>query len=226
MSNRLRRKVVPITILTVAAVVIGAVVYILRTEPPEAELPTRHIGDEWTYRVTEDNVYMFHHEVIAEETVDNKNCYVIEVIPTPPHRHDTGDICYGGNEWVDKKTGLLIKKQISVEFVGTSFMETQTFIYHSEVNMWPLKVGKEVTVTTTVIENSTLFGIDNRTLTGTVKVEKREDITVPAGTFTCFKVVFYEGGDVLKTSWYSNSAKHWVKTIYSETGAIYELMSY
>ncbi len=74
---------------------------------------------------------------------------------------------------MDKETGLLIKKQISGEFVG-----------------------------------------------------EREDITVPAGTFTCFRVTFYGDDDVLKTSWYSDSAKHWVKTIYSETGEIYELMSY
>ena len=65
MNDRLKRKVVLITVLTVAAVVIGAVIYILRTESPKAELPIRHIGDEWTYKVTEDNVYVFHHRLLS-----------------------------------------------------------------------------------------------------------------------------------------------------------------
>lgn len=219
--------IVIVIVIVIAAVGVGSYLLLRGGGEVITELPTRHIGDEWTYQVTElYNSYTFHHEVIAEETVDNKNCYVIEVIPTPPHEHGMGYLCYGGNEWMEKETGVMVKKQVTGEFVGTPFTKTQTFVYHSEVNMWPLQVGKEVTVTTTVIENDTISGFDNRTQTGTVKVEGREDITVPAGTFTCFKVVFYENGNVLKASWYSDSANHWVKTIYSETGTTHELISF
>jgi len=60
-----------------------------------------------------------------------------------------------------------------------------------------------------------------------VKVEKREDITVPAGTFTSFKIVYYDEHDnITRTSWYSDSVKRDVKRIYNETGETHELVSY
>lgn len=201
---------------------ITAIVALIPTEET-VEPPTLHVGDEWVYRVTDDNVYTFHYEVIAEETVDNRDCYVFELTCTPPYLSSLGGLLSGENMWVEKGTGFSIKEQISGEYMGTPFIKTLTYTYHSgPEDMWPLKVGKEVTVTATVIENSTFTDHPiSRTETGTVKVEKREDITVPAGTFTCFKMVHYdEYGNVTGTRWYSERVKYWVKM--EET----ELVSY
>lgn len=61
----------------------------------------------------------------------------------------------------------------------------------------------------------------------TLRVEGREQITVPAGTFDCFKIVRYdEGGSALKTEWYSDRTKANAKTIDHESGYTEELVSY
>jgi len=219
--------VVIIIVIVVAVVGVGGYLLLKGEERTKAELPTRHVGNEWMYQVTDDNVYTFHYEVIAEETVDNKDCYVFKLSSTPPYRGHLGGILSGENMWVEKETGLTVKAQISGEYMGTPFTKTTTYIHHSGTDRWPIEVGKEVNVTTTAIENSSLSGSRSSTGTVTVKVEKREDITVPAGTFKCFKVVFYDEYDsITSTSWYSDSVKYWVKTIYNETGETKELISY
>ena len=68
-------------------------------------------------------------------------------------------------------------------------------------------------MTWTVVENSTFLGHPvSRVETGTVSVENMENITVPAGTFTCFRVVAYgEYDEIIGTVWYSDEVKYWVK---------------
>lgn len=223
---QMRREIIVGSILVFTLIVSIAVAITLIPTEERAEPPIWHVGDEWVYQVTGDDTYTFHHEVIAEETIDNEDCYVIEVSYTPPYLEDWGGILTSENGWVGKETGLPIKKQLSGEYGGAPFTATLTYTYHSGTDMWPLKVGKEVTLNATIIMTSTLYDSPvSGTETGTVKVEKIEDITVPAGTFTCFKVVHYEDGYIMQTSWYSDSAKYWVKRIYSETGEIRELLS-
>ena len=91
-------------------------------------------------------------------------------------------------------------------------------------------MGKEVTI----IENTTTtITISGETQTETEEriythvVEGIEDITVPAGTFRCFKVVEYnEQGNIDSIDWYADKAKVNVKSIDHETGDIMELQSY
>lgn len=215
-----------VIVIVIAAIGVGSYFILKSGERAKAEMPTHLIGEEWTYRVTDDNAYTFHYEVIAEETVDNKDCYVIELLSTPPYLGGLGGLLSGENTWVEKETGLPVKKQISGEYIETPFTKTLTFVYHSVEDVWPIEVGKEVTATMTVIENSSLSGTRSTTKTVTLKVEKRENITVPAGTFTCFKVDSYEYGYKTATSWYSDNAKHYVKRIDYTTGETHELVSY
>lgn len=216
-----------ILVFTLIIAVTAVITLIPTEERAKAELPTLHVGNEWVYQVADDNVYTFHYEVIAEEIVDNRDCYVFKLSSTPPYRSPLGGILSGENMWVEKETGLTVKAQISGEYMGTPFTKTTTYIHHSGKDIWPIEVGKEVNVTMTAIENSSLSGSWSSTGTVTVKVEKRENITVPAGTFKCFKVVFYDEYDsITRTSWYSDSIKYWVKTIYNETGETHELISY
>jgi hypothetical protein len=55
-----------------------------------------------------------------------------------------------------------------------------------------------------------------------------EQITVPARTFRCFKIVEYdEAGIAVRTSWVSDEAKQVkAKSIDHETGEVTELVSY
>lgn len=210
------RKGILFGVIIVLALVTAITAIIALTPTEEiVEPPTLHVGDEWVYQIIGDNTYIIHYKVTAEGMVDNTDCYLVEVLYTPPLPGGLGGLLSGENMWMEKGTGFPIKEQISGEYIGAPFIKTLTCIYHSgPEDMWPLKVGREVTVTATVIENSTFTDHPvSRTETITLKVEKREDITVPAGTFTCFKIVFYdEYGSITTTRWYSDEVKFWVKT--------------
>ena len=96
-----------------------------------------------------------------------------------------------------------------------------------------MEVGKEWEgIETEVATISSLNGVgetetETRTTNYRCKVEKIEEVTVPAGTFTCFKVVEYRnGGIILETTWFSDEAKINIKIFDDELGAVVELISY
>jgi len=113
--------IVIVIVIVVAVVGVGGYLLLKGEGRTKAELPTLHVGNEWVYQVTDDNVYTFHYEVIVEETVDNKDCYVFKLSSTPPYRGPLGGILSGENMWVEKETGLTVKAQISGEYMGTPF---------------------------------------------------------------------------------------------------------
>ena len=53
----------------------------------------------------------------------------------------------------------------------------------------------------------------------TIVVEGEEDVTGPAGTLSCFKIVTSEGGEVVKTEWFSEEVKNVVKVVDAATFA-------
>jgi hypothetical protein len=57
-------------------------------------------------------------------------------------------------------------------------------------------------------------------------VESREDITVEAGTFSCWKIIMYEDGSILQTMWWSDEAKTMVKSTDADDNTLMELQSY
>jgi len=96
---------------------------------------------------------------------------------------------------------------------------------------YPREVGKEYERIETETTTTTVMGetqTDTETNSYTYKVEKMEQIAVPAGTFRCFKVVQYdEAGTPLTTVWHSDRTKQFqVKEIDHETGEVTELVSY
>ncbi|TES99996.1 MAG: hypothetical protein E3J80_01930 [Hadesarchaea archaeon] len=210
-----------VLIVTIAA----AITLVLSDGGTKAELPTYNIGDEWVYRSTNDITYTFHYKVTAEETIDDEDSYVIETSYDPPFL----GIKSGETTWVKKGTGDTMKEQWSGNYTGFLFTRTQTYSYqYSGADKWPIEVGKEYSVTRTQTYTITPpYQTGTETKTSTVKVEKMEDVTVPAGTFTCFKEVYYdEDGNVWFTLWHSDDVKRYVKTINNETGETTELVSY
>jgi len=70
---------------------------------------------------------------------------------------------------------------------------------------------------------------DNKSTTTThIKVEAVENVTVQAGTFSCYKIVAYDetGQKPLSTRWFSTEAKAVVKSENYETEEKFELLSY
>ncbi len=210
-----------VLIVTIAA----AITLVLSDGGTKAELPTYNIGDEWVYRSTNDITYTLHYKVTAEETLDDEDSYVIETSYDPPFSGINSD----ETTWVKKGTGDTMKEQMLGKYTGFLFTRTHTYSYqYSGAEKWPIEVGKEYSVTRTqTYIITTPYQTGTETKTSTVKVEKMEDVTVPAGTFTCFKEVYYdEDGNVWFTLWHSDDVKRYVKTINNETGETTELVSY
>jgi len=188
--------------------------------------PTLHTGDQWVVRVSDDTIYTWTLEVTAIETLTGKECYVVDVSFTPPYQGyiDTA------TAWYETATFDMIRMQMSGEYMGFPYIASTTTSYDYSDDYWPLEAGKECDVIETTTFSVTVLGetsTETETETCTFKVEAREEITVPAGTFTCFKIVEYaENGDILFTRWYSDRTKLTPKMVDHETDEIFELKSY
>ena len=79
---------------------------------------------------------------------------------------------------------------------------------------WPRDVGNEWTEeasVTTSSESMAQTWTETETLTFRYKVERVQNVTVPAGAFRCFKIVEYAAGEAITAYWYSDKAKAIVK---------------
>lgn len=219
-SAKLSKTAALAVIIVVVAGVIGAVIYVLGGEPkkeaPRAEMPIYYIGDEWVYRVTGVIGYTCHSRVIGEEIVHNENSYVIELSYEPPYLGFSSKV----RTWEERETGDILRTLTSSKSWGEPSRWIRDYIYqYPGVGKWFLEVGKEFT------RVQARVGVEN--VTSVVRVEKWEDVSVPAGKFPCFKLVYYhENGDIWRTEWYSDDVKRNVKWVESETGEMWELTSY
>lgn len=103
--------------------------------------------------------------------------------------------------------------------------------YDYSENLWPIEIGKVINVNETDIISTFILDetdIETETRNYSIKVEVQEEITVPAGTFTCFKLVEYtEDGTLKKISWHLDNVKFlYVKMVNPITGETNELLSY
>lgn len=201
--------------------IIGAAIYVLglgpKKEAPRAEMPIYYIGDEWVYRVTGGVIgYTCRSRVIGEEILKNENSYVIELSYEPPY------LGFSSKEkaWVERENGDTLRFLTLGKYRGEPSSWLRDYIYqYPGAGKWPLEVGKEYT------RVQARVGVEN--VTSVVRVEKWEDVSIPAGEFPCFKLVYYyENGDVWRTEWYSDHVKSNVKWEESETGEMWELTSY
>ena len=166
-------------------------------------------------------------KVTSEEVIDGKECYITQDSFEPP---------IGGvirNVWMvfEKATMFLLRARMSGEYQGLPFVQASCHSYKfSGAPYYPLQVGKECQVTKTEIRTTTMLGktqTETVTINYTYKVEGIEEITVPAGTFRCFKVVQYnDAGNALSTYWESDIERQYkFKIIDHETGEVIELIS-
>ena len=209
------------TMIVLVACIIGAAIYVLglglKKEAPRAEMPIYHIGDEWVYQITGGVVgYTCRSRVIGEEILKNENSYVIELSYEPPYLGISSKV----STWEERENGDTLRIIISSKSSGkpSTLLSDYTYRYPG-AGKWFLEVGKEFT------RVQTMGGIEN--VTSVVRVEKWEEVSVPAGKFPCFKLVYYyENGDIWRTEWYSDHVKRNVKWMESETEEMWELVSY
>ena len=192
-----------------------------RSSSIQGELPTYEVGDQWVAKLTLRKLeYIF-----TQKVIEKNDCYIFKTLCEPPFM--------GIVNVTDE-----IPKNIPVFFPtrteGTGREGFEGVIECSyefpDVPFWPLEVGKEVKVIKTVKATTTWGGkksVENEKNTYIYKVEAMEEISVPAGTFNCFKITQSdEEGKTLQTDWYSDKVKVEIKTIEHEIGATLELISY
>jgi len=90
-------------------------------------------------------------------------------------------------------------------FGENAFGSVSVYTYPSP--KFPLAVGYEWTRTFDYHVGTLLTKTDNHTIT----VEAEESVTVPAGTFDCYKIVTKKGSDIVLQEWFSEEVKAPVK---------------
>jgi hypothetical protein len=206
--------------ITAAGVVSGC------TPKLNGDLPRFTIGDKWVaHWHTGGEDYTVTTQVTGDEIVDNQDCWIIETTFEP---------AYGGSV-----TGMTNKyEKIDLDIIFSEYHlttpgEFTTFTYKIRgTAYYPLAVGKEaqeITDQGMISGNATIAQTENSTITTTTKVEKIEKITVPAGTFDCFKVLKYDDqGNLIQITWRSDKIKLFQVKMSDpdEPEAVYELISF
>lgn len=193
--------------------------------------PILNMGDEWIVKHTcPDIVYTITKKIVAMETVNGIECYKLNTSFTPPY---LGYISV--TSWLDRQTlgWGWVKYQFFGErlYMGVSSITSVTgSSYYPDAMPWPLEVGKQwIRVVTMNIsytelgETTTTTKTETKVETIIYEVEAIEEISVPAGTFTSFKIVGYSEygktiGQPLEIFWFSDRPKCYVKSISFEIG--------
>jgi len=212
--------------ICISVLLIGTIVTIGCGKSKEGDLPTLQVGNKWTYETLAGGVYYtISEEVTGEDTFNNKDCWVTKLSMNPPF-HGVDSM----TSRRDESNLFRIQSEMSGTENGVPFTQVETHSYQFDVPLYPFEVGKTVKVVEIGNRTTTSVGepqVETNTSTTFFKVERIEEITVPAGKFKCFKIVQYdESGVKLWTGWHSDKVKMFIKDIYEDSDYLRELKSY
>ncbi len=179
-------------------------------QAPSGALPILKVGDTWTRRNSVNGSEFTEVSIVTGERVYNGiDCYTLQQTFTPAF--------YGASTstmQVDKTTLNLVGTEESGSMNGVDFALTANVSRDYSVKPYPLSVGKTWTIianTTTTTRRMGRSNISTEIDNDTYKVEKMESITVPAGTFQCFKIVEYSSTNaVVDTQWVTDVDGRWI----------------
>ena len=199
----------------------------------EGQLPTIQVGDKWVFSyVMDETTYTVTEEVTGEETVEGRDCYVTDMSFDPVMSSTHDGVVYtttGMKYWGDKATGLLgVKMETTTTGNGQVITQSVTYSYSPWTSLFPLEVGKEVETERTTLNyyEGEQYG-ETEIATEKYAVVSKEDVTVTAGTFSCWKITYYDSAlDATQTMWWSDEAKTPVKMTDADGKTIMELQSY
>ena len=202
-------------------------------EAPEGQLPTLRVGDQWVFSyVMDGTTATLTEEIIGEETVEGRDCYVLDMSFDPVMSGTQDNVVYtitSMKYWVDKATGLLgVKMESTTTYNGQSATSTETYSYNPWTSPFPLEIGKEVETENTTIHyyEGEQYG-ETEVTTEKYTVVSKEDVTVTAGTFSCWKITYYDSGlNTTQTMWLADEVKSLVKMTDADGKTIMELKSY
>jgi hypothetical protein len=208
-------------LLSVAALLTAGMIGVGCSKAKEGQLPAYKVGDTWTYEeMMEGSYYTVTYEVTGEDEVDGMDCWTVKQTISPEFMGMSSMTAK-----IDKANLFPLQGQGSGSMMGMPFSVAMDYSYQpSDASYYPLEIGEEVSVTETHATTATVAGQtgdpETETKTHVYKVEAKEEITVEAGTFTCFKIT---DGDA--TIWYSDKVKQDIKRI-EDDGSTQELTSY
>jgi len=199
----------------------------------EGQLPVLQVGDRWVWSYQMGGeTYDLTEEVTGEEVVEGHDCYVIEMSFDPDMTSTHDGVVYtttGMRYWNDKATGLLgVKHEYTTATDEQTYTSCMMYLYNPWTSIFPLEVGKEVEMekTATNYFEGEQYG-EPDVSTERYEVIGREDITVTAGTFSCWKITYSDSASgISQTMWWSDEAKTMVKSIDQNGNTIMELKSY
>ena len=202
-------------------------------EALEGQLPTPQVGDQWVFSyVVDETTGTLTEEVTGEETVEGRDCYVTDMSFDPVMSSTHDGVVYttaGIKYWGDKATGLLgVKMEFTTTYNGQVVTQSETYSYNPWTSLFPLEVGKEVETERTTISyfEGEQYG-ETKVATEKYTVVSQEDVTVAAGTFSCWKITYYDSAlYTTQTMWWSDEAKTMVKMTDADGKTIMELQSY
>lgn len=178
------------------------------TEPPQSsDIP--EIGTTWTHNVNygdENTVWTV--SITDGEVIDGVDCYITETsFGAPPERLMYSDIVGSDlaltitqeKSWIDRTAQQPTQNEVSTHLSSMSLTidTTTTFAYDGTYGK-PSSVGQ----TWSYEQVSQPSMGPKMTSTWNAEVVGMEEITVPAGTFNCYKVV-HTSGDAIRTDWAS-----------------------
>jgi len=199
------------------------------TPPPSGGAPTLKVGDTWTYTVTWNEEVSTFVGSVTSATAGYEILFVFDeterkekLTPLNLPVFLLGEITRTYNGDMD-----MLTQDIWSEVVGYGelMLSLDITTAHAAAK-WPLAVGTEWVESWALMVGDHIY---EDAWDYNVVVESVEDVTVPAGTFECYKIVSYEGDTVRITDWYSEDVKASVKKIeecYFHGEDIWELESY
>ena len=200
---------------------------------PEGQLPTCQVGDKWVWSyVMDETTSTLTQEITREETVEGRDCYVMDMSFDPVMSSTQDGVVYtttGMKYWGDKATGLLgVKMEITTTGNGQVITQSQTYSYNPWTSIFPLEIGNEVETERTTISyfEGEQYG-EAEVATEKYTVVSKKDVTVTAGTFSCWKITYYDSAlGTTQTMWWSDEAKTMAKMTDEDGKTITELQSY
>ena len=131
--------------------------------------------------------------------------------------------------WGDKATVFYeVKREISGIYEGIPFTITMIFSYDPWLSLFPLELGNEVETEQTLTQYFEGTQSEEPTVSAQrYRVDSREEITVAAGTFDCWKLIIDDGaGNIVQTVWWSDDAMSIVKSVDANGNTVMEMLSY
>jgi hypothetical protein len=200
---------------------------------PAGELPDYELGDTWVWHYAmQGESTTLTEEVMGEEVFEGRDCYILHMSFDPVlvfQQPEGASTITSMKYWSDKATGIYeVKREVSGIYNGAPFTTTMVSTYDPWVSPFPLELGKQVETVQTLTSyfNGSQSG---EPIVGTERylVDSREEITVAAGTFDCWKLVIDDGaGNIIQTVWWSDEVRSIVKSVDADGIIVMELLSY